>query len=108
MDLKIPDMVKGSLVSPNIFHVKNVLNGRTAFTTNFHPRKTIIVFPYHISSKKGSPILDDGDNRYVKTIYQVSVVGNMFTIDSRKVLNILKEITLGTDTKKWIKGLKCG
>ena len=27
--------------------------------------------------------------------------------DSRKVLNILKELTLGTDTETRIKGLKC-
>ena len=32
----------------------------------------------------------------------------MFTRDSRKVLDILKEPTLGTDAETWIKGLKCG
>ena len=31
----------------------------------------------------------------------------MFTKDSRKVLDILKELTLGTDAETWIKGLKC-
>ena len=31
----------------------------------------------------------------------------MFTRDPRKVLNILKELTLGTDGEIWIKGLKC-
>ena len=32
----------------------------------------------------------------------------MFTRDSKKVQDILKELTLGTDAEKWIKGLKCG
>ena len=31
----------------------------------------------------------------------------MFTRDSRKVLYILKEMTLVTDAETWIKGLKC-
>ena len=32
----------------------------------------------------------------------------MFNRDSRKVVNILKELTLGTDAESWIKGFKCG
>ena len=32
----------------------------------------------------------------------------MWDRDSRKVLDILKEMTLGTDAETWIKGLKCG
>ena len=32
----------------------------------------------------------------------------MFTKDSRKVLTILKELTLGTDAETYIKGLECG
>ena len=32
----------------------------------------------------------------------------MIIRDSSKVLNILKELTLGTDEETWIKGLKCG
>ena len=31
----------------------------------------------------------------------------MFARDSRKCLDILKELTLGTDSEIWIKGLKC-
>ena len=49
---------------------------------------------------------EDSKNRDVKIIYQASLVRNMFTRDSRKVLDILKELTLGTDTDTWIKGLK--
>ena len=32
----------------------------------------------------------------------------MFTRDSRNVIDILKELTLGNDAVIWIKGLKCG
>ena len=31
----------------------------------------------------------------------------MFTRDSRKILDILKKLTLGTDAETWINGLKC-
>ena len=31
----------------------------------------------------------------------------MFTRYSRKVIDILKELTLGTDAETWIIGLKC-
>ena len=43
----------------------------------------------------------------VQILYQESLVGNMFTKNKRKVLDILKELTLGTDAETWIKGLKC-
>ena len=32
----------------------------------------------------------------------------MFKRESRKVLDILKQLTLGGNPKTWIKGLKCG
>ena len=32
----------------------------------------------------------------------------MLKRDSKKVLYILKELTIGTDAETWIKGLKCG
>ena len=50
--LKIPEAAKGSWLSPNIFHMKNGLNGRTASTTNFHHGKIVLVCPYHMSSEK--------------------------------------------------------
>ena len=46
--------------------------------------------------------------RYVQIKYQASLVGNMFTRDSRKVLDIIKELTLGNDAEIWINGLKRG
>ena len=48
------------------------------------------------------------EKRDVQIIYQASLVGNMFTRDSRKVIDIIKELTLGTDAETWIKGLKYG
>ena len=32
----------------------------------------------------------------------------MFTRDSRKVVYIIKELIIGTDSETWIKGIKCG
>ena len=42
---------------------------------------------------------EDSENRDVQIIYQASLVGNMFTRDSRKVLDILKGLNLGTDAE---------
>ena len=61
---------------------------------------------YIIRKYTSSP--KDRKNRDVQIIYQESLVGNMFTRDSRKVIDILKELTLGTDANIWIKGIKCG
>ena len=61
---------------------------------------------YVIRKDTSSP--EDSENRDVQIIYQASIVGKMFTRDSRKVIDILKELTLGTDAETWIKGLKCG
>ena len=51
---------------------------------------------------------EDSEKRDVQIFYQEILVGNMFTKYSRKVLDILKELTLGADTEIWIKGLKFG
>ena len=59
-------------------------------------------------SRKDTPSTDDDKNKDVQIIHQASLVGNIFTMESRKVLDILKELTLVTDTETWIKGLKCG
>ena len=58
--------------------------------------------------RKYTPIPKDSENRDVQIIYQASLVGNIFIRYSRKVLDILKELTLGTDADTWIKGLKYG
>ena len=61
---------------------------------------------YVIRKDTSSP--EDSENRDVKIIYQESLFRNMFITDPRKVLDILKELTLGTDTETWIKGIKFG
>ena len=58
--------------------------------------------------RKDTPSTDDGDNRDVQIIHQSILVGNMFTRDSRKVIDILNKLTLGIYLKTSIKGLKCG
>ena len=42
----------------------------------------------------------------MQIIYKASIFGNMFTRDSRKVLDIIKELTLETDAETWIRGLR--
>ena len=58
--------------------------------------------------RKYMPIPEDSGKGDEKIIYQESVVGYMFTIDSRKVFDILKKLTLVTEAETWIKGLNCG
>ena len=57
--------------------------------------------------RKYTPSTNDSENRDVQIIYQESLIGNMFTRDSRKFIGTLKEPTLGTECDKCIKGLKC-
>ena len=61
---------------------------------------------YFIRKDTSSP--KDSENRDVKIIYQASLVGKIITRESRKVIDILKEPTLVTDSETWIKGIKCG
>ena len=74
----------------------------------FTPRENSHGVPLSYVIRKDMSIPEDSENRDVQIIYQASLVGNMFTRDSRKVLDILKEMTLGTNDETWIKGLKCG
>ena len=46
---------------------------------------------------KYTPSPEDSENRNMQIIYQASLVENMFIRDSRKVLDIIKELNLGTD-----------
>ena len=63
--------------------------------------------PLYYVIRKDTSSPEDSENRDVKINYQASLVGNIFTRDSRKILDILKKLTLGTDAETWIKGLKC-
>ena len=63
--------------------------------------------PLSYITRKYIQSLEDSENRDVKIIYQESLVGNMFTRESRKFFDILKELTLGTDSETYIKGLNC-
>ena len=61
-----------------------------------------------ICHQKDMPSTDEGENGDVQIIHQASLVVYMFTIYSRKVLCILKELTLGTYSEAFIMGLKFG
>ena len=84
------------------------LDGDTAYTTNSLQGGNSCGVPLSYVIRKDSSSPKDSENRYVQIIYKASLVWNMFTRDSGKVLDILKELTLGTDSEIWIKGLKCG
>ena len=64
--------------------------------------------PLYYVIRKDTSGPKDSKNRDVKIIYQASLVGDMFTRDSRKFLDIIKELTVGTDAETWIKGVNCG
>ena len=55
--MNILEMVKGVLVIPKIFHIKNGLIGRIAYTTTSNNEKTVVVCPYHMSSEKIHQVL---------------------------------------------------
>ena len=57
--------------------------------------------------RKDIPSPGDSKNRDVQIIHQKSLVGKVFTRDSSKDLNILKEPAIGKDSKTWIKVPKC-
>ena len=73
----------------------------------FVSRKTSrgVTLSYLIKNYTPSP--EDSENRYVQIIYRVIIVGSMFTIESRKVIAIIKELTLVTDADTWIKYPTC-
>ena len=87
--------------------MKNGLNGRIAHTTTYHCSKNSrgVPLPYFIIKDISST--KDSKKRYAYITHQEILVGNMFTSDSRKSLGVLKEPTLETDSKTWIKGLEC-
>ena len=98
-------MVKGIWVSPNIFTQKmGSIGGHHLqlhlITENSHG----VTLSYVI--RKDTPRPYDRDNMDVHIIHQESLVGNMFIRESRKVIDILKELTLGTYAKTCIKVLK--
>ncbi len=47
----------------------------------------------------------DSKNKHVKLIYQVSIQGHVFLVDSACIWHKLKKLLMGKPTKKWIKHL---
>ena len=87
--LKTQEMEKGSQEKPKSYHMKIGLNGKTAYKTTSRQGKQVVVCPLSYVIRKDTSIPEDSENRDVQIIYQPSLVGNMFTRDSRKVLDIL-------------------
>ena len=87
--------------------MKSGINGKTESTITSRQGKNSSGVPLYYVIRKDTPSPEDNENRYVKIIYQASLVGNMLTRDSRIVLYIIKEPTLGTESETWIKVLNC-
>ena len=71
----------------------------------FASRKNSRGVPLSYDIINDTPIPKDSENRDVQIIYRASLLRNMFSRDSRKVLGFLKELNLGTDVETCIKGL---
>ena len=99
---------KGGLSNPKEFSHEKWTQWEDSIYNYFEPEKNICGVPLSYIIRKDTTSPEDSENRDVQIIYQASIVRNMFIRDSTKVLDILKEITLGTDADTWIKGLKYG
>ena len=98
---------KGELRKPKEFSHKKCTQWEYSKYNHFVSRENSRGVPLSYVIRKYTSSPKDIENRDVQIIYQAIIVGNMFTRDSRKVLDILKELNLGTDTETWTKGLKC-
>ena len=62
--------------------------------------------PLECAIRKENAGHDDMDPRDFQIIYNPSLEWNMFTRYSKRVINIFKELTIGTYAATWIKGIK--
>ena len=99
---------KGELSKPKEFSHENWTQWEDRIKNYFASRKKSRVVPLSYVIRKDTSSPEDSENMDVHIIYQASLFGKMFTRDSRKMLDILKELTLETDAKICIKGVKCG
>ena len=49
--------------------------------------------------RNDAPTPDNDEKDYVQITHQIGLVRNIFTRDSSKVFDIIKDLTLGTDAK---------
>ena len=99
---------KGEMRKPKQFSHEKWAQLEDSIYNYFTSRKKSLGVPISYVTRKDAPNPEDSKNRNVLIIYQASLSGNIFTRDSRKVINIIKELSLGTDAETWIKGIKCG
>ena len=65
-----------------------------------------VTFAYFIKKNPDpSGILIDTEQEIIQNY---PLQGNIFSCDTRKVLAILKELTVDTNSEKWTKGKCCG
>ena len=99
---------KGELIKPREFSHEKWTQWEDSIYNYFNSIKNSCGVHLYYVIRKDTSRPEYSENRDVQIIYHASIVGNMFTRDSRKVLGILKELTLGTDPETWIKGTKWG
>ena len=90
---------KGELSKPKDSSHKKWIQWEDSIYNHFTSRENSHVVPLSYVIRKDTSSPEDSENRDVQIIYQASLVGNMFNRDSRKVLDILKELTLGADAE---------
>ena len=96
---------KGDLSKPKEFSHEKWDQREDRIYNYFMSRKNSCGIQLFYVNRKDTPIPKDSENRDVQIIYQASLVKNMFARDSRKVIDIIKKLTLGNDAETWIKGL---
>jgi len=82
--------------------------------------ESVYIYLDSIISKNGAPLsyvirkdLDEGIewdslDRKTQKIYNASLEGFIFNIDSKRVLTLLKELCLDTEAETWFRNIKCG
>ena len=94
---------KGGLSKPKEFSHEKWTQWEDSIYNYFVSTKNSRGVPLSYVIRKDSSSPEDSENRDMQIIYVKSLFGNMFTRDSRKVLDILKELNLGTDAETCIK-----
>ena len=99
---------KGELIKPKYLSYEKWTQQEDMIYKYFESRKKSRDVTLSYITRKYTSSPKDSAKRDGEIIYQEILVKNMFTRVSRIVLDIIKELNLGTDAETWINGLKCG
>ena len=88
--LKTQEMENCGLASQKQFSHEKWNQWEDSIYNYFYSRKNSHGVPVPYVARKDVPSPEESENRDVQIIYQASLVGSVFTRDSRKVLDIIK------------------